>query len=684
MSKSAKITKGVPILLQMLAICFVTVIIVSIGVPFYLVPLFERELYASKREEIHALVETAHSIVNDYYERAEIGELSEKQAQRLALQRVGSMRYAKSGYFWINDATPVMLMHPIDPSLNGKLLRDYKDAAGDSIFVEFVKICQRQKEGFLPYQWPEPGFRAPVRKLSFVKAFEPWGWVIGTGVYATEVRRSIDQLHLHLIIGTVAIVFLLTAASIWLAHHITLPLRHLALFSKGLGDDLATPAPAEGSREIRELASALNGTRERLSLTMVSRDRLDAAFSFTRTVLDAIPMGVLIINAADKTIADVNEWLVREWRAPKERIIGKKCHYYFWGCEEEECSDCPINKCLVSGDTVYAEVGREMPDGTSRFFQGVVAPVTTVDGVVTQVVHVSQDITHRKETETALAEKNRDLAQALESLSAMQSCVIQTEKMASIGQIAAGVAHEINNPVGFVKSNVSAIERYFAKMISYVGLLEQSHQAKEMIADERRKLKIGHVISDMPEIISESLGGIERIESIVKNLKSFSRLDSTHMAAADLNACLDTTISIIWNDIKYKAELVKNYGKLPPVTCFVQQINQVFMNLLVNAAHAIEETGTIRITTWADQERAYVTVADTGCGIPAAICERIFEPFFTTKPAGKGTGLGLSISYDIVRKHDGEITLKSEPGRGTEFTVAIPIHPPLDTDAPDR
>ncbi|HBA88901.1 MAG TPA: hypothetical protein DCZ75_13235 [Geobacter sp.] len=672
---------GVPILAQMLCICFAAVCIVSIGIPFYLLPLFEQELYASKKEEIRTLVQTAHSIVNVYYQRSVSGELSEKRAKELALERVGSMRYAKSGYFWVNDLTPVMLMHPIEQGLNGKPLKDYRDAAGDLIFDQFAAICRNEGEGFVPYRWPEPGSPLSVKKLSFVKSFQPWGWVIGTGVYDTEVRRAIDHLHLRLVIGTAAIILLLAVASFWIAHHITLPLRHLAQFAGGIGEDLTCAAPVEGSRETRELATALNGTIERLSTTLVSRDRLDAAFSFTRTILDAIPMGILIFNAADKTIVDVNEWLVRDWGEPKERIVGGKCHHYYWGCEEV-CQDCPVDHCLLTGKTVIEEVGRIGSDGKERFFQAVVAPVQSCHGVVTQVVHVSQDITARKEIETALAEKNRELAQALESLASMQSCVIQTEKLASIGQIAAGVAHEINNPVGFVKSNISAIDRYLSKLVGYIGMLEESHQLREEVARRRRELKIDYVLNDIPEIITESLGGIERIEGIVRNLKSFSRLDSSQMAEADLNACLDTTISIIWNEIKYKAELVKQYGELPQVTCFAQQMNQVFMNLLVNAAHAIETAGTITVTTWADATQVHVSVADTGSGIPPEICDRIFEPFFTTKPAGKGTGLGLSISYDIVKKHGGEITVRSVPGKGTEFVVSVPLRAPL-AEAPE-
>lgn len=665
----------------MLCICLTTVVIVSVAIPFYLLPLFERQLLSSKKEEIRTLVEAAHSIVSAYHHRSAAGELKEEQAKQLALERVGSMRYGKSGYFWINDMTPVMLMHPIDKHLNGKPLAEYKDAGGAPIFLHFVEICRAHGEGFVPYQWPAPGSKKPVRKLSFVKSFHPWGWVIGTGVYAIDVQESLDKLKLHLLSGTVLIILLLLVATVLLAHRITLPLRHLAHFSNKLGD-LTTTAPVEGCRETRELAMALNDTIGRLSQSMVSRDSLDAALSFTRAIVDAIPMDILIVNAADKTVVDANDYLVKRLGRPREEIMGEGCHHLYWGCQEDFAA-CPIEKCRATGGMVIEEVRRET-SGTMKFLLAIVAPVTIANGVVTQVVHVTQDITAIKETENALAEKNQELALALESLRSMQSCVIQSEKLASIGQIAAGVAHEINNPVGFVKSNISAIDRYLAKMIGYIELLERSHPSQEVVKRHRRELKIDYVVDDIPEIIVESLGGIERVETIVRNLKSFSRLDSAQMTEVDLNACLDTTISIIWNEIKYNAELVKDYGELPQVTCFPQQMNQVFMNLLVNAAHAIETAGTIRVSTLSDQERVYVMVADTGCGIPPQICDRIFEPFFTTKPAGKGTGLGLSISYDIVKRHGGEMTVKSEVGKGSQFTVSIPIYSSeLRDDAPE-
>jgi two-component system NtrC family sensor kinase len=174
-------------------------------------------------------------------------------------------------------------------------------------------------------------------------------------------------------------------------------------------------------------------------------------------------------------------------------------------------------------------------------------------------------------------------------------------------------------------------------------------------------------------LVAESLEGSERVKKIVQDLKSFSRVDEAEYKVVDIAECLESTINIVWNELKYKVNLVKEFEDLPPIRCYPQQLNQVFMNLLVNAGQAIENQGEVRVRTWQKGDDAFIAVSDSGCGIPEESRARIFEPFFTTKEVGVGTGLGLSISYDIVKKHNGEITVESEEGKGTTFTVRIPV-----------
>lgn len=274
-----------------------------------------------------------------------------------------------------------------------------------------------------------------------------------------------------------------------------------------------------------------------------------------------------------------------------------------------------------------------------------------------------------------------DLQETHEQLKISQSTILQQDKMASIGQLAAGVAHEINNPMGFISSNLSSFDKYRKKLFSYIESLEEiiSQTGQEAAIDNknliRKKHKIDLLAEDIIDLIDESLDGANRVKVIVQNLKGFSRVDQAQEEEADINDCLDKTLSIAWNEIKYKARVEKDYTELPMVLCFPQQLNQVFLNLLVNAAHAIDDDkeGVIRIITRHENDRVSISISDSGCGIPEESLKRIFEPFFTTKEVGKGTGLGLSIAYDIVTKHGGELQVTSSPGEGTTFTVLLPI-----------
>lgn len=263
-----------------------------------------------------------------------------------------------------------------------------------------------------------------------------------------------------------------------------------------------------------------------------------------------------------------------------------------------------------------------------------------------------------------------DLARKVDELEASQSQLLQSEKMASIGQLAAGVAHEINNPVGFVNSNLGALTNYSKQMIA---LLERCRSGQASEADFAA-IDFDYLKTDLGDLLGESREGLERVKKIVVDLKNYSRIDEAEWQAADLNAGIESTLNVAWNELKYKADVVREFGDLPPVPCVAAQINQVVMNLLVNAVHAIETHGTITVRTGHDDAWAWIEVADTGKGMAPAVMQRIFEPFYTTKPVGKGTGLGLSLSYDIVRKHQGHIEVSSEIGVGTTFRVTLPLH----------
>ncbi len=260
-----------------------------------------------------------------------------------------------------------------------------------------------------------------------------------------------------------------------------------------------------------------------------------------------------------------------------------------------------------------------------------------------------------------------------------QSRLLQHEKMASVGQLAAGVAHEINNPTGFIISNLGSLSSYISKLTRYIkdqDKLIESQDAtpeSEAIKETRKKMKLDYIINDAGDLISESSEGAKRIKHIVQDLKNFARVDEEEYKSANINECLESTLNIVWNELKYNASVEKDYGDLPTIKCYPRQLNQVFMNLLVNAAHSIETQGEIKIKTSCSDTSIDISISDTGCGIPEEIKNRVFDPFFTTKDVGQGMGLGLSMSYDIVEKHNGHIAIDSKEGEGTTFIVSLPV-----------
>jgi two-component system NtrC family sensor kinase len=253
--------------------------------------------------------------------------------------------------------------------------------------------------------------------------------------------------------------------------------------------------------------------------------------------------------------------------------------------------------------------------------------------------------------------------------------LLHQDKLASIGQLAAGVAHEINNPMGFIMGNLSTLKQYAGSLQKYCRIVEETvpDSSRPALQEARKQLDLDYILDDLTPLLAESTEGAERVRRIVLDLKDFARMDETTVTATDLNQCVRSTINIVRNELKYVAELDLQLGDIPPVFCNGQQINQVITNLLVNAAQAIEGHGAITVTTRLEGNQVVLIVADTGKGIPADVLKRIFDPFFTTKPVGKGTGLGLTISYDMVRKNGGDISVESVPGKGASFTVRLPL-----------
>jgi two-component system NtrC family sensor kinase len=294
---------------------------------------------------------------------------------------------------------------------------------------------------------------------------------------------------------------------------------------------------------------------------------------------------------------------------------------------------------------------------------------------------LEEDIRKRESAEAELTRRNNELTELNARLSMAQEQLMQSEKLASIGQLAAGVAHEINNPIGYVFSNFETLGSYIARMLT---MFEHYQRAEASIGDstvrdalgaQRAAIDLDFLIEDIPVLMAESREGITRVRKIVQDLKDFSRVDANQeWQWASLHAGIDSTLNIVSNEVKYKADVVKEYGDIPDIECQPSHINQVIMNIVINGVHAIgPERGRITIRTGCDDTHVWIEIADTGSGIPKEIQTRIFDPFFTTKPIGSGTGLGLSLSYGIIQKHNGQIDVQSAPGCGTTFRITLPI-----------
>ena len=354
---------------------------------------------------------------------------------------------------------------------------------------------------------------------------------------------------------------------------------------------------------------------------------------------------------------------------------------------------CLIFKAFQTGEGTHAEnVILWRKDGSSFPSEYWSYPQYRNGGIVGAVV-TFVNISERKQAEAALLDHQqqlRDINLTLEQRIRDEvqknlekgHLLLQQDKLASIGQLAAGVAHEINNPLGFITSNLRILGQHFTQMVRFDQIRQQNGvelplSTQQSLGESRKSLDIDYIITESADLINESLVGAERVRKIVLDLKNFSRVDTPEQEAVALDSCLESALNICYNDLKHVAAIRKEYESLPKVLCHPGQLNQVFLNLLVNAGQAIVAPGEIVLHCWHDTAFVYASVSDTGKGIPEEIRGRIFDPFFTTKDVGQGTGLGLSISYEIVKKHQGELMVESVVGRGTTFTVKLPRTPEI-------
>ncbi len=300
--------------------------------------------------------------------------------------------------------------------------------------------------------------------------------------------------------------------------------------------------------------------------------------------------------------------------------------------------------------------------------------------VLTETNQELEENSKRLESQKVKIEnKNKQLQSAMNQLKEAQNQLVQAEKMASVGQLTAGIAHEINNPINFVSSNISPLKRDMEDMMKLLELCannteETDLQKKfEYIEKFKEEIEYDVILQEIKQLLSGIEEGARRTMEIVKGLRNFSRLDEGDKKLADINEGIESTLLMLRNQLKNRIEVVKNFGSIPQLLCYPGKLNQVFMNIINNAGQSIEGKGIVEVSTIYDKKMVQISIKDNGNGMPKEVVEHIFEPFYTTKDVGKGTGLGLSISYGIVQEHDGEIVVKSEEGKGTEFIITLPV-----------
>jgi two-component system NtrC family sensor kinase len=447
----------------------------------------------------------------------------------------------------------------------------------------------------------------------------------------------------------------------------------------------------------RHLVEIINRVGDMLLATQVSEAELQAVFKeladYARyhfaeeeKLMDAAGLDRRHATLHQQHHAQFVEQLLQIWRSrttlehPAEMLHGFLAAWLSFHILDEDQSMARQITAIRSGTTAAAayELERQAVDNN----------VATLLGALHRLYHLLSLQNHAlantnlsleakvAERTQALTDSNQKLTELLKTVESAQNQLLQSEKMAAVGQLAAGVAHEINNPIGFVTSNLGTLKSYVQNLLDLIAAHEAAAAGDTApLAQVRQGMDIDYLREDIVALLSESSEGLDRVRKIVQDLKDFSHVDEAEWQDANLNAGLDSTLNVVNNEIKYKAEVIKDYGQLPLVRCIPGQLNQVFMNLLVNAAQAIEKRGTITVRTAVQDGMACIAVSDTGCGMAPEVAKRVFEPFYTTKPVGKGTGLGLSLAYDIVvKKHGGRIEVDSTQGIGTTFSISLPLN----------
>jgi two-component system, NtrC family, sensor kinase len=459
----------------------------------------------------------------------------------------------------------------------------------------------------------------------------------------------------------------------WL-HFNAAPLRDAS------GEIIGAVQTMQDVTERREAEQELLRHRNQLEQLVEERStELRATVAQLAAFMDNSPVG--IVHMVDGTVGHHNRVLADMFGLAGHSLIGRRgADFFLDRGDYSQLMQLAIPR-LEQGLPVHHEMWMRHHSGSSLWVQIIAYAADTRDlGAGTW--WLVQDRTDFRRTQDELHANLARIRETNQKLEDAQNQLLQQDKMASIGQLAAGVAHEINNPIGFVSSNLHTLKSYAADMMRLIDAYQGAAAAgadgalQTALARTRKSVDIDYLREDVPLLLRESEEGLGRVKRIVQDLKDFSRVDQSEWQEADLNAGMESTLNVVMNEVKYKATIVRALQPLPLVRCLAAQLNQVFMNLVVNASQAMTSPGTITLSSGVVGDWAWMEVADTGCGMSDEVRKRVFEPFYTTKAVGKGTGLGLSLSFSIVQRHGGAIRIRSAPGAGSAFKVWVPIAGP--------
>lgn len=665
---------------KMIAILVMVTALFMGALLFEYLPTFERELIKDRRDGLRHMIDVAHSLLMEYQERIDRGEFDQQDAQRRAIGRISHLFYGNNDYFWINDSAspyPTMIMHPIMPHLDGSVLDDESFncasavqfgvdgrietiAGGDkNLFQAFVEVAHESGEGFVTYSWPKPTGNGPTDELypkeSFVKLFEPWGWVIGTGVYIDDIQERLAQLRRSILIFTAIILALATLffASL-IGAFITSPIQALMRYAERIsaGDysaEISGRFYAETARlksvitkMVYDLESAiahaetkrLEAQREADAARQLT-EKLDALF---KSMTEIVVLHELVLNEAGEPvnyrITGCNDAFLRAAGVSKEEIVGKLATEAYHSVEAPYLNE--FARVAMTGEpctfeTYYAEWSR-------HFIISVSSPS------LNEFVTITTDITERKRTE--------------EEHEKLQSQLLQAQKLQSVGRLAGGVAHDYNNML--------------------CAILGYAEMAKAMIPPNEP------VYKNILGIIKAARHSAD----ITNQLLAFARKQTIQPRELDLNPLITDLMKMLNHLITENIKLYwLPYDSLWKIHSDPSQINQILVNLVVNARDAIADAGFITVETgnfvfddnFCEQhtdsvpgDYVMLAVSDNGCGMDKETLDQVFEPFFTTKGVGEGTGLGLASVYGIVQQNRGYISVYSERGQGTTFKVFLP------------